>query len=413
MFSVDNFYTFFHSHYGMHKTTCLEWVFQHHGSKDLNDLFVAPFDRAESGGYEMYGSIMLHEQEPVFHSTSTSTYKLFKLQDNKLETTVRSVWESLDSGQIFLYRLRTCSWPIIVHSELNSSDIEYLKNSGYIPAYCFYHGLIARDWFRHWKHHGSITFSKTPQYRFLLYARDFTGTRAYRKKLVQHLTPLRDNILYNAWQKTYMVDSSYSAKIDIEDSQKAGIHLVAETLFDHDKIYLTEKVFKPMVMKQPFLVFSAPHTLATLRRYGFETFHSIWDESYDEVMDHDLRFQMIMQLIHWLNDLDAQRFAEVMKKCEQITQHNHRRFFSEQFEHQMLVELDHNVRSAIDQQKSLMEQDPGGSLFAVYDDLVKRQVILPTDEKIRIKKLLSYLDHKNLRSLLEKYPWISSQMTSI
>ena len=91
--------------------------------------------------------------------------------------------------------------PILVHSELNSKDVQELA-SDIIPVYVFWHALISRDWYRHWR----LNINATPSInrslntkRFLLYARAWTGTREYRLKFIEEVirASIHESIKYN------------------------------------------------------------------------------------------------------------------------------------------------------------------------------------------------------------------------
>jgi hypothetical protein len=59
------------------------------------------------------------------------------------------------------------------------------------------------------------------------------------------------------------------------------LHIVNETVVD--KQHLTEKIFKPIVLKQPFVLMGGQGTLQYLRDYGFKTFKKWFDEDYDDI----------------------------------------------------------------------------------------------------------------------------------
>ena len=163
MFSVDNFYDFFSSHYGWDKTNVMPWLFRVHGSKNLIDL-TAFFDcdRFCKNKYHWnkYGSIILHDQE-TFIVNMLDIYKTSLLQQNK-----SLMWQHMTNEELMLLSTRSCSWPIFCHSEENSNDIQWIKDIGMIDCHYFWHGLIARDWFRHWKHHADLSIQHNWKKRF-------------------------------------------------------------------------------------------------------------------------------------------------------------------------------------------------------------------------------------------------------
>ena len=71
------------------------------------------------------------------------------------------------------------------------------------------------------------------------------------------------------------------------------IHIVAETFQDYDpnRLFFSEKMFKPMRYMQPFILLGEPYSLAKLKDLGYKTFSDYWDDSYDEILDDDLRLK--------------------------------------------------------------------------------------------------------------------------
>lgn len=367
MFSVDNFYDFFNSNYGWNKTKNLIMVFQPHGSKDWHQL--TPYGLDE----EIYnvnpkilstsGRIIMHDQEPLsIHNLDTYRKKIQHsknktIPNNSHENRMLEILYDLPSNNsipdwLRLYLKGNQSY-IICHSEKNSSDIYFLKNHGFQTCYYWWHGMIARDWFRHWQHYDDLhpQNRSSSKYRFLLYARDCTGTRYYRQTLIDYCINYHDQVLH-AWNSNH-IDSSYSAKISIKDSQNSAIHIVAETLFDTDKIYLTEKVFKPMVMSQPFILFGPPRSLEYLRNYGFQTFGDFWDESYDLENDSDQRMSKLLDLIDNIASLSVQEFHNLYQRLLPVIKHNRQRFYSEKFQDDLILELQLNM------ERALFEQNQG------------------------------------------------------
>ena len=60
------------------------------------------------------------------------------------------------------------------------------------------------------------------------------------------------------------------------------IELVAETMCAGITFFPTEKTFRPITGRRPFLTFGPIHFLNNLRSLGFKTYSQCWDESYDQ-----------------------------------------------------------------------------------------------------------------------------------
>ena len=105
----------------------------------------------------------------------------------------------------------------------------------------------------------------------------------------------------------------------------SAYNIVSET-HDRGDTFVTEKIWKPVIMQQMFVVHSTPHYLKTLRELGFQTFHSVLDESYDEEQNAGKRIDKIVELCKWLKDQDP---VKMYKATESIRKHNAEHFFKE------------------------------------------------------------------------------------
>lgn len=102
--------------------------------------------------------------------------------------------------------------------------------------------------------------------------------------------------------------------------------IVSETHI-HDEIFITEKIWKPIITQQLFVVYGKAKYLKDLRELGFQTFHNIMDESYDEETDPEKRIEKIIKLCKWLK---RQNYKELYEKTEGIRRHNREHFFNKE-----------------------------------------------------------------------------------
>lgn len=360
MFSVNNFYNFFHSTYGPYSTSNVIMTFQPHGSKDLHTLEpfgITPDNDPNFQNICMKNSrIVLHDQEPLFlnhigtyrYMLSNCKNLLHSINDNQEQNIdrLKNFPDTLTDLEFLRKAIGGRNLPIICHSELNSQDTDKLSESGFIPCYYWWHGMIARDWYRHWHHYESLhpANKSHSKQRFLLYCRSTDGTRLYRTKLLDHCRQYK-NLTRHNWDSP-QVDSTYSAKIDISDAMPP-VQIVAETLFDTDKIYLTEKVFKPMVMSQAFVLFAPPGSLQYLRDYGFKTFDCCWDESYDLEQDSAVRMSKLLCLISELASMPQEQFSDLYQRALPVIRHNRQRFFDMAFQDDLISEMRTNISTAL------------------------------------------------------------------
>ena len=261
---------------------------------------------------------------------------------------------------------------LLLHSEKNSAEVKKYQNNGFIPVYYWNHAIVARDWFRYAKHCRVKSSSQTQL--FLIYNRAWSGTREYRLKFLDLLIDYKidsycktsfnvvdpetnckyaqhnflnkqlqvTNKLENYFSPTF-AHSSASADFNIFDYNSTDIEVVLETLFDDHRIYLTEKILRPIAVGCPFIVASTPGVLKYLRDYGFKTFDTVFDESYDNIQDPLERLQSIVKLMKHISQWNDDQRTKKLKDMQEIVNFNKSHFFSSNFFNQIETELKINL----------------------------------------------------------------------
>jgi hypothetical protein len=345
----------------------LIYRFYPHGSKNINDLHCT---REYTMDEYMYcPHVICYDQEPL-------NYNLYNQEPIQLDKKFNYTRDSAEFPKRNL-RIKTGNiydQCILLHSESNSKEVDVYQQDQFVPVYYWSHAIIARDWFRYAP---CVNFSKDIKKTFLIYNRAWSGTREYRLKFVDMLiennlldhcktnfNPYDDNqhytnhIFVNAnWKPIHKLEqyldpttatSNSSADFDIADYNSTEFEIVLETLYSDQRQQLTEKILRPIACKQPFILASTPGSLKYLHKYGFQTFGEIIDESYDNIQDPVQRMQCIIDIMKdiasWTTDYKLMQ----MKKIKEITEFNHRHFFSEDFFTTVINEFKHNLASAFE-----------------------------------------------------------------
>ena len=285
---------------------------------------------------------------------------------------------------------------ILITSEFSALIDQYVEKNNLYKMYYFFHGFAALDWYRGYYalNHNKLIV-KLYNYDFITFNRIITNDRSYRIYFVsllkeQGLLPqgqvsfnVTDN-LFDDWQdETSNPDSKLTSdakqhielhlngitKLIIDSSEVSGSasaniprtidrldfnndtlnvdafwHIVTETVFYYDKLHLTEKIFKPIVSKQPFMLLAAPGNLAYLKSYGFKTFDSVIDETYDTIQDNDLRTQAVVKQLHWYCNLTPGEKTDIIQQLEPIIDYNFHHFYGE-FRYIITQELLDNTKA--------------------------------------------------------------------
>lgn len=111
-----------------------------------------------------------------------------------------------------------------------------------------------------------------------------------------------------------------SVIVPIQIYNHTAYSIIAETHADNEHSFFTEKIFKPMLARRLLVVFSGWKYLENLRKLGFQTFDNVIDESYDQILDDNKRWQAAFEQVKQLCDMDQ---SEVLEKISTRVEHNY------------------------------------------------------------------------------------------
>lgn len=121
---------------------------------------------------------------------------------------------------------------------------------------------------------------------------------------------------------------------DLELYKNSYFSLVTETFFFSDKnssnfntweehsVFFSEKIFKPIICKHPFILVSRPFSLKYLRDIGYKTFHPYIDESYDLIEDNESRLIAIANEVERLSRQTPSEWIDWLSNVKDIVEHN-------------------------------------------------------------------------------------------
>jgi hypothetical protein len=109
------------------------------------------------------------------------------------------------------------------------------------------------------------------------------------------------------------------------------IHLVTETSFVDNELFISEKILKPILGYQPFILLGPYRYLNEIKKYGFKTFSEFWDESYDEIEDPTDRYRAVMKIVLELNSKSIEELNDLYQKTKNICIYNRKAFDTIQY----------------------------------------------------------------------------------
>ena len=280
----------------------------------------------------------------------------------------------------------------MITSEWNSEFVDQVCSQyQWSHYYYFYHGWAALDWYRGYNRTWLMpdVNSRRINKSFISPNRIVGGKRDHRVLLLYHIFK---NRVKNAWISCPKICPFESLPIDqvagkfqhlypdicsvfqntnlpmnftneighpmhscwlslFDECAETMVYLVTETVFTGRRNHLTEKIFKPICLQMPFVLVSSAGSLSYLKRYGFQTFGDIWDESYDEETNDLLRLEKIAKLVVDFDNLCKQDLQSLYDQALPVIKHNFEHFYNGGFEsilwdelHGMLVKIKNDFR---------------------------------------------------------------------
>ena len=388
---LDRLYNFLHD--VCNHRDLIIYRFFPHGSRKITDLKpqVEPKDWEEAIDRIANKRFMIvHDQEPLNFELYTSpdlldqihqssdAISIFRYMDEHLKEQYKKLIIQIMPELNIKIAVGGIMWKVpmlLIHSEQRSKNLAMYEDIDFIGVYWWCHAAIARDWFRY-AEHDPLLSRRDPQKDFLIYNRAWSGTREYRLKfaeliidhnLVQNCVmgfnsfddvDYRDHQFQNSNLQIQRDDlenyffhnttpSTASADYNSVDYQTTNLEVVLETLFDDDRLQLTEKILRPIACGHPFMIASTQGTLEYLQNYGFKTFGDLIDETYDTIEDPVERLQAIVIELKRIANLPIVQKEILFSSMRDVADYNRRLFFSTEWHDKIIKEYQDNLNSAI------------------------------------------------------------------
>lgn len=152
-------------------------------------------------------------------------------------------------------------------------------------------------------------------------------------KINEHKFPLKLNSISADDNVNYVKEDDY------QYYQNSYFSIVTETFFfatktmastrmDELSVFFSEKVFKPIVCKHPFILLNRPYALEYLRKIGYKTFSPYINESYDLIENDEKRLLAVTEEIERLSKQTPEEWIEWQKNVQPIIEYNYKIFTS-------------------------------------------------------------------------------------
>jgi len=103
------------------------------------------------------------------------------------------------------------------------------------------------------------------------------------------------------------------------------VDVVCETYFSGNTFFPTEKTWRSIATKTPFIVHASTDFLRNLRKLGFKTFDKWWSEEYDDY-GHEARIEKIIEITDYLANLTPHEIQDMYNDMDGVLEHNYKIF---------------------------------------------------------------------------------------
>jgi hypothetical protein len=256
----------------------------------------------------------------------------------------------------------------IVVSEQGEFVKQLCDQYGWKSHYYFYHGWACQDWFRGYDKTFLIPRARdrAPTCTFMSPNRIVAGKRDHRvlflynvfKQKLDHnwisaprvcsYENVDISVIANKYSNTYpditqVFESAELPKLfpgeatqqmtscwltNFAEAADSLIYVPTETVYFGQRLHITEKTFKAIVLEMPFVLMAPAHSLEYMRRYGFKTFSDVFDESYDQETDDIRRVECVVNLLKDLDNLSITERQQIHRACLPAVEHNYTHFYN-------------------------------------------------------------------------------------
>lgn len=118
------------------------------------------------------------------------------------------------------------------------------------------------------------------------------------------------------------VAGQFDTRFQPQFLQKALWNVVNETVGEYPHAFITEKTFKAILTKRPFIMLGAPHTLRAIQKLGFITFDGWINERYDTLTTIADRIDNVTKQLEDFCRMTPQQLQSMAQDMEEVLEYN-------------------------------------------------------------------------------------------
>tara|TARA_B100000085_G_scaffold183941_1_gene168113 strand:- start:1087 stop:1914 length:828 start_codon:yes stop_codon:yes gene_type:complete len=104
------------------------------------------------------------------------------------------------------------------------------------------------------------------------------------------------------------------------------IEIVTESYVNFSS-HFSEKSYKPLFYKKPFIAFAGPYYYTTMKKYGFELYDELFDYDFDTNENVEERISDILFQLLTINSLSLSELTKIIDNMKSKIEHNYNNLF--------------------------------------------------------------------------------------
>jgi len=137
--------------------------------------------------------------------------------------------------------------------------------------------------------------------------------------------------------------------------EETFVSIVSETIIDNNSVFLSEKIWKPIMLGHPFMIVGSNNMLEKLKEFGYKTFDRWFDETYDIAANLKEKNNIILNNLKKYENMSIEELKNIRKEMHEVCLHNKKVF-------------DEKINNMLDPSGNLIHNAPVmDTLLKVYD----------------------------------------------
>ncbi len=181
-----------------------------------------------------------------------------------------------------------------------------------------------------------LSYNRNPRPQRIVLLMDLLEQNLFQRGLISlnsliYEPPIDCNINHYNFLKEnapFIIDSKYDLTYNLacnvtkEDYERTFISLLSESLVDDDTLFFSEKIWKPIIVGHPFILYGNQNSLKFLMEMGYKTFGKWIDERYDQEPNQYTRSKIVVNELKKFENKTIDELKLIREEMREVCEYN-------------------------------------------------------------------------------------------